>query len=131
MADKKITKKEVFGEMVEIFTEMGRTDLVDFANHELELLAKKASSRTSGTTKTQVENEKIMNLIEQELEVVGKPTTITDLLNESQVLSEYVTENGNKLTNQKVSALMKKLKEERQTVISTTDKRKTYFSLSK
>jgi hypothetical protein len=51
-------------------------------------------------------------------------------MNESKVIAEYVTENGNKLTNQKISALMKKLVEEDKTVSKMVDKRKTYFFIT-
>ena len=46
MKEMKITKKMRFEEMVEIFEDMGRTDLVEFANHELELLAKKNGGKS-------------------------------------------------------------------------------------
>ena len=38
---KKLTKKDYFKELKEIVTEIGRTDLVDFIDHEVELLSKK------------------------------------------------------------------------------------------
>ena len=47
---KKITKKERFNELIAMVGD--RTDLVEFLNHEIELLDKKAS------TKTQTKKEK-------------------------------------------------------------------------
>jgi hypothetical protein len=130
MANKKITKKEVYGEMREIFANMAREDLVTFVDHELELLAKKASGRYNGNSKIQKENEVIKGIIFNELQNIGRSVTITELMNESKVIAEYVTENGNKLTNQKISALMKKLVEEDKTVSKMVDKRKTYFFIT-
>ena len=56
MANKK-TKKEFFREMKEIFEEMGRTEYVEFCNHQIELLDNKASGQ-KGMSKTQKENAK-------------------------------------------------------------------------
>jgi hypothetical protein len=130
MTNTKLTKKEVFGEMRDIFSNMQRDDLVTFVDHELELLAKKSNARTSGITKGQKENEVIKGIIYNELHKLNKPVTITELMNASEVISQYVTENGNKLTNQKISALLKKLVEEDKTITKVIDKRKTYFSIA-
>lgn len=118
----KITKRERFEEMRRIFEEMDRTDLIEFVDHELELLDKKASSKTM--TATQKENEKIMATILTELATIGTPITITDLLAKSPNLP---------YTNQKVSALMKKMVRTEENpagqVARVVDKKKAYFSL--
>ena len=118
----KITKRERFEEMRKIFEEMDRTDLIEFVDHELELLDKKASSKTM--TATQKENEKIMATILTELATIGTPITITDLLAKSSNLP---------YTNQKVSALMKKMVRTEENpagqVARVVDKKKAYFSL--
>lgn len=124
MANKK-TRKEIFKEMKEIFEEMGRTEYVEFLAHQIELLDNKASSQ-KGMSKTQKENETIMEIIVNELKVIGRSVTITELLKESETLANYVTEAGNNLTNQKVSALMKKLKEAGK-VQNMVDKKKSFF----
>lgn len=128
MATKK-TKREFYMEMVDIFTELGKGEYVDFCNHQIELLDKKSSGST-GLTKTQKENEIIKNIILEELAKYQGENgiTITDLMKQSDVLSNYVTEAGNNLTNQKMSALMKKLVDEK-TVSRTTDKKKSYFQI--
>lgn len=128
MATKK-TKREFYMEMVDIFTELGKGEYVDFCNHQIELLDKKSNGST-GLTKTQKENEIIKNIILEELEKYQGENgiTITDLMKQSDVLSNYVTEAGNNLTNQKMSALMKKLVDEK-TVSRTTDKKKSYFQI--
>ena len=118
----KITKRERFEEMRKIFEEMDRTDLIEFVDHELELLDKKANSKTM--TATQKENEKIMATILTELATIGTPVTITDLLARSSNLP---------YTNQKISALMKKMVRTEENpsgqVARVVDKKKTYFSL--
>lgn len=124
MANKK-TRKEIFGEMKEIFEEMDKTEYVEFLAHQIELLDNKASSQ-KGMSKTQKENETIMEIIVNELKAIGRSVTITELLKESETLANYVTEAGNNLTNQKVSALMKKLKEAGK-VQNMVDKKKSFF----
>lgn len=130
MEKTKRTKKEIFGEMAKIFEEMKREDLVEFVKHELELLERKNSSK-KGMSATQKENETIMNLLEKALTEETEPITITDLLTKNKELASYTTASGNNLTNQKVSALMKKLVEERKTVENIKEKRKSYFVIKK
>ena len=90
------------------------------------MLSRKNSK--NGATKTQKENEIVADMLIQELEKVAKPITITDLMNTSQVIKEYTLENGNKLTNQKISAIFKQLVES-QKIVKVTDKKKSYFSI--
>ena len=52
---KKITKKDNFNEIIKVATELGRTDLVEFATKEIALLEKKSANKAP--TKTQVANE--------------------------------------------------------------------------
>lgn len=118
--EKKMTKKEMFGAIIELANEKGRTDIVDFANHEIELLERKASRSTQ--TKTQKENEVIMDNIYTALETIGRPVTITELQNENSEMANY--------SNQKLSALLKKMTEcESPRVVKVTDKKKSYFSI--
>lgn len=120
MADiKKVTKKEVFGEMIKIFEEMNRIDLVEFAQHEIGLIEKKASK--SGTSKTQEVNLGIMETIKNELARIGRSVTITELQKESEELAEF--------SNQKLSALLKKLVDAGE-VTKIVDKKKSYFSIA-
>lgn len=122
---KKLTKRDYF-EMIKVICE-GRQDLIDFCDHELELLAKKNSK--GGTTKTQTENVKVAEMLVNELEKIGVPLTITDLMNQSEVVKEYKLENGNPLSNQKISAIFKQLVENG-TLTKSTEKKKSYFSVA-
>ena len=128
MANKK-TKKDFYMEMVEIFQELGKGEYVDFCNHQIELLDKK-STGSKGLTKIQKENETIKDMILEELAKYQSENgiTITELLKQSDVLSNYVTVEGKNITNQKLSALMKKLVDEK-TVSRTTDKKTSYFKI--
>ena len=133
----KTTKKEFFGMLKAMVNEVKPTnmdELLGFIDHEVELIDRKASNRKAGTSKKAIENNNITNLILSELTLVGK-TTITNLLKKSQVLANYVTEAGDSLSNQKISALLKPLlKSELNptgTVIRTTDKKVVLFSIVK
>ena len=87
-------------EIINIATELGRQDLIDFCNHEIELLSKKKSKET----KTQAENTVLMATLLEELKAIGKAVTISEFMK----VSETVAEKG--LSNQKISALFGKMK---------------------
>lgn len=122
--EKKLTKKEMFEMIKGVCAD--RTDIVEFCNHEIELLSRKNSK--SGATKTQKENEIVANMLVEELAKVGKPITITDLMNTSEIVKNYTLENGNNLSNQKISAIFKQLVESNR-IVKVTDKKKSYFSI--
>ena len=122
--EKRLTKKDYFEMIKGVCAD--RTDIVDFCNHEIELLSRKNSK--SGATKTQKENEIVANMLVEELAKVGKPITITDLMNTSETIKGYTLENGNNLTNQKISAIFKQLVESNR-IVKVTDKKKSYFSI--
>ena len=122
--EKRLTKKDYF-EMIKGLC-ADSADIVDFCNHEIELLSRKNSK--SGATKTQKENEIVANMLIEELAKVGKPITITDLMNTSEIIKGYTLENGNNLTNQKISAIFKQLVES-QKIVKVVDKKKSYFSI--
>ena len=122
--EKRLTKKDYFEMIKGVCAD--RTDIVDFCNHEIELLSRKNSK--SGATKTQKENEIVANMLVEELAKIGKPITITDLMNTSETVKGYTLENGNNLTNQKISAIFKQLVESNR-IVKVTDKKKSYFSI--
>lgn len=122
--EKRLTKKDYFEMIKGVCAD--RTDIVDFCNHEIELLSRKNSK--SGATKTQKENEIVANMLVEELAKVGKPITITDLMNTSEIVKGYTLENGNNLTNQKISAIFKQLVENNR-IVKVVDKKKSYFSI--
>lgn len=128
MSNKK-TKKEFYMEMVEIFQELGKGEYVEFCNHQIELLDKK-STGSKGLTKVQQENETIKNIVIEELtkHQGENGITATELLKQSDVLSNYITVEGKNITNQKLSAILKKLVDEK-IVNRMIDKKTSYFQI--
>lgn len=118
---KKVTKRENFTAIRDILEEVGREDLVAVMEHELELLAKKNASGTSKPTAVQIANEGIKDEI---LECMGKEPNRLFTISEMQKLFPCCAE----LSNQRVSALMKQLKEDGK-VKRLEEKRKAYFQI--
>lgn len=123
---KKITKREKF-EMMFAILEKGQDEnkemLQEFISHELDLLAKKNASSQGNRkpTKTQQENESLLaDITDYFVEVATEPQTITDLQKNIESLQE--------LSNQKISALLKKLVDS-QILIKFIEKKKTYFTV--
>lgn len=117
MAEVKKTKRVFYNEIVELGKELGRTDLVEFANHEIELLDKKKSSDVK--SKNQIANEGIKEIIVNTLQELGKFATISEIQSANAELSE--------LSNQKISALLKQLVDSG-AVKKQIDKKKAYFA---
>ena len=72
-------------------------------------------------------------MLVNELAKIAKPITITDLMATSEVVKNYVLENGNHLTNQKISALLNKMADPENAnapIVKVTDKKKSYFSVA-
>lgn len=123
MMKDKMTKKDWF-ETIKAFLEESDFELkeeaLNFLSHEIELLNKKSSSGKK--TKNQKENEEIKKLILVALKLFGKPVTVTTMIKENSEM--------NKLSPQKLSALLKQLVESEE-VVRTVEKRVPYFSLAK
>lgn len=118
MANKKMTKRDYFNALLNISEVKENKSMVDFINHELELLEKKNASKSSAENKTQKENAGIKENLLNEM-VSGKKYTISDMQKELACCKE--------LTNQKISALVRQLISECK-VVRTEEKRKAYFS---
>ena len=116
MANKK-TKREFFGEIKEIVK--GNAELVAFIDHELELLDKKTSAKS---TKVNTEQVELMGKIVNALNEIGRSVTISELQKENAEMAEY--------SNQKLSAMLKKLVDNKQ-VTKMVDKKKSYFMVAK
>lgn len=113
----KVTKRDRFNQLLNIEAVANNEDLVNFINHEIELLTRKNSSDKK-PTKEQIKNQETAEIVLQVLKDNDKPMTVTEIIKTSVELSDY--------TNQKVTALLRTLisadKVER-----IEDKRKTYF----
>ena len=121
---KKLTKMNKFEMVMEILVngEFDNKDLlIEFVQHEMDLLAKKNSTGTvRKPSKTQLENEKYVAMIEEIL-LDKTPRTISDIQAENEIFAE--------MTNQKMSALLKKLVDS-QKVIKFVEKKQTYFQIN-
>jgi hypothetical protein len=51
----------------------------------------------------------VCDMLVEELAKVGHPCTITELMTSSEVIQNYVLENGKPLTNQKITAMFKSI----------------------
>ena len=116
---KKITKRERFNSLLSLSEVQADAGLVAFIEHEIELLDKKNSADKKPTAK-QSENEVIKDAIVEGMEE-KRLYTVTEIIKEVAECNE--------LTNQRVSALLRQLKDEGK-VVKTIDKRKSYFQLA-
>ena len=114
----KITKREVINAMLANEVISANSTWVAYLENELALIEQKAANKKS--TKTQEENKGIKSVILNTLASIGSGT-ITDIQNANSDLA--------KLSNQKVSALVRQLMETGE-VVKTTDKKKSIFSLA-
>ena len=119
--EKKVTKREKF-EMLKALVK-DNAMLVEFIDHEIELLDKKKSN---GNAKTNEKMEKSVELVYNALVSVGRAVSASELIAES-TLDELANESG-VVSTQKVSAMLKKLVESGK-VEKFTDKKKTYFKI--
>ena len=101
----KMTKKEMF-EMIKGVC-ANDTRIVEFCEHEIELLNRKSS--------------KIKGAIINALTEIAKPVTITEMQELNTEMANY--------SNQKLSALLKQLVESNQ-VVKTVEKKKSYFTVA-
>lgn len=92
----KVTKRERFAELLAIPEVAKNQDLVDFINHEVDLLTRKSASGEKKLTANQLENENLKAIIVNSLSA-ETGMTITEMIKTIPELAEF--------TNQKVSAL--------------------------
>lgn len=131
MANTKMTKKDYFAILATIVTETNpanASDILAFIDHEVELLNKKNSSKNGKPTKTQAENEGIKVIVLEALEALGRPATLTEIQQSDPRLQ--TRENGEILTSQKLSAIIKLMIDKDGTVVRTVEKKKALFSLA-
>ena len=115
MAEKKITKREMFAELKVMAETAGRDDLVEFIDHEVELLAKKSSKRAKP------ENEEMYKEVITALATFDRPVTVSEILASGMLdIAKY--------SNQRIAALLKKGIENDE-VVKVTDKKKSLFSI--
>ena len=118
MAEKKVTKKEMWTQILEKYplTEVEK----GYIAHEIELLDKR-NSKDRKPTATQLANEGIKKNIVAYLEGQEKAKSITDIIKGAEGCED--------LSNQRVSALVRQLKEAG-TVVRIEEKGRAYFKLA-
>ena len=116
---KKLTKRDHYNTLLALDEVKSNPKLVEFIEHELELLDRKNSTEKKPTAQ-QTANDGIKTAILDNM-AEGAKYTITDIIKTVPECAD--------LTNQRVSALMRQLKEAG-LVVRTEDKRKAYFSLA-
>ena len=114
---KKTTKREMFTKMLAIAEIQANAEMVEFINHEIELLERKNSAKKA--TPQQVENEKVKEKI---LEILTEPMTATQIMGKVQPFFETA------FTNQRISALLRQMGDDGTKQVSKyQEKRVTYF----
>lgn len=121
--EKKITKREKFEMLAKIAEVKANPMLAEFIEHELELLAKKNASGNGKLTAVQVANNGIK---EEILECMAKEPNRLFTISEMMKLFPCCAE----LSNQRVSALVRQLKEDRK-VERLEEKRKAVFRIAR
>lgn len=112
-----MTKKEMFANIATLLA--GNEEVVDFCNHEIEMLENRKSSK-HGMTKVQKANVEVKEAIVNALAEAGSALTVTELLT-CEGLAGY--------TNQKISALLRQLIEANQ-VVKTIEGKKARFAIA-
>lgn len=113
----KVTKREVINAMLQESFVLENANYKAYLENELAILDKKAANKKA--TKTQEENVGIKAEIKAVLTSEGM--TVTEIQSKSEMLAS--------LSNQRVSALLRQMKEAGE-VVKTTDKKKSYFALA-
>lgn len=115
---KKLTKKDHFNTLLTLAEVKSNPVLVEFIEHELELLAKKNSAEKKPTAQ-QVANAGVAEAILSHMSAdPNRLFSITELIKEVPACAD--------LTNQRVSAIVRTLKEEGK-VERIEEKRKAFF----
>lgn len=120
---KRMTKKEMFAVIAETINAVeveNKAEMLNFIEHEIELLNKKSGK--SGQTKTQKENELLKAELLTALGEMDKPVTISEFC-------ERTSHPVGKLSNQKLSALLNQMVKA-ETVVKTVEKKKSYFAVA-
>ena len=124
MEKKKMTKKETINLLIDVLQGNQEVEdmqiFIDYLVNERNLLEKKSSKSTQ--TKTQIENEKIKEVIVETLLEIDRPLSITEIQKANERLGT--------LANQKISALLTQLKNEGK-VVRIEDKKRVLFTIAR
>lgn len=119
MTNKKMTKKDYFNTLLSIEAVQANPNLVEFINHEMELLSRKNSGERKPTAQ-QTANEGIKAEVAAIL-ADGTARTVGEILKELN--------KGDALTHSRLTAIVTQMKKDE--VLNREEiKRKAYFSLA-
>lgn len=114
-----MTKKEMFKAILAVDTVASNEEMVNFLNHEIELLENR---KGSGNKKKAAESEARAEAVFEALSACDGAVTVTELINSaSNEVGGY--------TNQRVSALLRKLTESGR-VVKTIEGKKAKFEVT-
>lgn len=120
--EKKMTKKDLYYQIINLAygeeLQVSIDDIVAFAQKEIELLNKKSSSKSKKEVAKAQENDKYMEIIVSILDNTKTKMTVGEIQLQSEELKP--------LSNQKMTSLIKKLKESG-IVSRVEEKGKAYF----
>ena len=120
MANEKLTKKQKFEMLKGLVAENAM--LVEFIDHEIELLEKKKSN---GNAKKNDKSELYEELVYNALMEIGEPVTPTELIAKAGLV-ELKNPETDIVTPQKVSPILRKMEKAGRVKIRS-EKKKTYF----
>ena len=127
MTEKKMTQREALGYVLENCEVPEK--VADKLKAMIAQIEKKSASGSGKLTKGQEANAKFkVAIIEEMTANPNKIYTITDLIKSIDMLSEYRDDEGNPISNQKVSALVSQLVKDGK-VERITEKRRSYFKI--
>ena len=115
--EKKITKKEMFAQIIEVLNQYGTDEQVAFCEREIELINKKAESKKSKDASA--ENVALADTVYNVLVEAGRGLTVSEVQKQSDELAG--------LSTPKITALMRILMDAGK-VVRTQDKKRTEFS---
>lgn len=116
---KKLTKRDHYNTLLTLSEVKSNPALVEFIEHELELLAKKNSAEKKPTAQ-QVANDAVKTAIAEGMER-NRLYTVTEVIKSVPACAD--------MTNQRVSALLRQMVDAG-TIVRTEEKRKAYFQLA-
>ena len=120
--EKKMTKKDLYYQIINLAygeeLQVSIDDIVAFAQKEIELLNKKSSSKSKKEVAKAQENDKYMEIIVSILDSTKVKMTVGEIQLQSEELKP--------LSNQKMTSLIKKLKDSG-IVSRVEEKGKAYF----
>lgn len=116
----KITKKDMYNALLRLADVQANAEMVEFINHEIELLDRKNSAKRA--TPQQEENNAIKVAM---IDIMSEPMTATEIMN---AVAPMFPNLEKPLTNQRISALLRQLGDDgTQQINRFQKKRVTYF----